>query len=130
MTEREAATLPERPGFLVLVFTAPAIWAAHFVVSYATASIWCARYAGPGGPLDPIRAVIVVYTVVALGAIAFVGWGGYRRHGYGSGTAPHDEDTPEDRHRFLGLATMLLAGLSGVATAFVAMSAMFFDTCR
>jgi hypothetical protein len=58
-----------------------------------------------------------------------VGWSGYRRHRHGTETPPHDADTSGDRHRFLGFATMLLAGLSAIATLFVAMAALYFDHC-
>jgi hypothetical protein len=43
---------------------------------------------------------------------------------------PHDFDTPGDRHRFLGFATVLLAGLSAVATLFAAVVVLYFEDCR
>lgn len=109
----------------------PAIWMAHFLLCYVTASIWCSKVAGSGGPLGTLPAWIAGYTIVALAGIVLVGWDGWRRHSYGEqGEVPHDDDTPEDRHRFLGFATLLLAGLSGVATLYVGLVAAFFETCR
>lgn len=115
---------------LWLLTVAPATWAAHFMLCYLTAAIWCAKLAGPGGSLGGVRNAIGWYTAVALAAIAIVGWAGFRRHRHGTETTTHDLDTPADRHRFLGFATLLLAGLSATATVYVALSAVFFDTCR
>ena len=122
--------LPERARSLALLGGAPAIWALHFLACYSTVSVWCARYAERGGTLDPIAPVIIVATTVALAGIALIGWGGYRRHrSGGASTLPHDFDSREDRHRFLGFSTFLLAGLSAVATLFVAAAALAFDVC-
>lgn len=109
---------------------APVIWATHFLACYGTATIWCAKVVGPGGPLGGARMAIAVYTVAALAGIALVGRAGLRRHRHGLETASHDFDTPGDRHRFLGFATLLLAGLSAVATLYVAMVAVFIHDCR
>jgi hypothetical protein len=80
---------------------------------------------------------------VALVGITIIGWEGFRRHSYSGTSGPstslgaggteattHDLDTPEDRHRFLGFATLLLSGLSAVAVLYAALAAMYFDTCR
>ena len=107
----------------------PAIWAAHFLVSYVVAAVWCAKRGSEAG-LGPPRLVIALLTAVALVAIGITGWRGWLRHGYGSGAVPHDFDTPADRHRFLGFATLLLSGLSAVATLYVALAAAFVETCR
>ena len=37
---------------------------------------------------------------------------------HGNATLPHDDDTPEDRHRFLGFAALLLSALSAVAVIY------------
>ena len=78
------------------------------------------------------------YTAGALVGIAFVGWEGLRRHRHpstalgagGTEATTHDLDSPEDRHRFLGFATLLLSGLSAVAVVYAAVAATFFETCR
>lgn len=118
----------ERQESLWWIASAPSIWALHFLLSYATVSVWCGKLAAGGG-LDGARAAIGWYTLVAMAGIGAVGWVGLRRHRYGWAEPPHDFDTPEDRHRFLGFATLLLAGLSAVATLFVALAAVYFDTC-
>ena len=132
-----ASTTPDRDS-LWLLTVAPTVWAAHLLLSYVTAAIWCAKFAGPTGSLNGIPQAVAWYTAVALVAIAIVGWEGWRRHRYpstapgadGTETTTHDLDTREDRHRFLGFATLLLAGLSAVGVLYATMASTFFDTCR
>ncbi len=125
-------THPERDESLWALTVAPTIWAVHFLLSYTSAAVWCAKVGQASASIDGIRVVIAVYTAVALTGIAVAGVIGYRRHGYGHGleTTGHDFDTPEGRHRFLGFAVLLLAGLSAVATIFTALPAVFIQTCR
>jgi hypothetical protein len=125
--------IPPRPldkGSLWLLTIAPAIWATHLLLSYITGSIWCAKFAGPTGALRNVRTAIAWYTAVALVGIIVVGIEGFRRHRYGTEATTHDLDSPEDRHRFLGFATLLLAGLSAIAVLYATMAAAFFETCR
>ena len=129
MSNTPISSLPERPFYLIVLAMGPTIWAMHFFATYITASMWCAPGLGASGSLDGAHLVIAAFTVIALTGIGIVAVSGYRRQGYGGETAPHDDDSPEDRHRFLGLATMLLAGLSAVATSYVAISTYFFSTC-
>jgi hypothetical protein len=135
MNTSSEQTLPERTFYLVMLPMGPAIWAAHFFTTYILVSLWCAPAMGGGvptastGSLAGAHTIVFALTVAALIGIGLVGWSGYRRQAHGGETAPHDDDTPEDRHRFLGLATMLLAGLSAVATFWVALSTAYFSTC-
>ena len=125
------ASPSETRATLWLIVAPPTLWAGHFLLCYVTAAIWCARVAGRAGPLASARTAIGVYTVLALGGIAFFGWVGLRRHRLQPlEPAPHDEDTADDRHRFAGLATLMLATLSAVATIFVALAAVFIGSCR
>ena len=119
----------ERRESLVFMTASPAIWAAHFMACYGTAAVWCAKQATALAPLGAVRAAIVVYTVLALGGIGVVGWVGYRAHAVAA-PAPHDADLPEDRHAFMGLATLLLSGLSALAVVYAALVAVFFETCQ
>lgn len=121
--------LTEEKESLWILTSSPTIWAAHFLLSYITAAIWCAKVAGRDGSLAEVRAAIVVYTVLALIGIGITGWIGLRMHRFGTATVPHDFDTPEDRHRFLGFATLLLSALSAVATLYVALAAVFVRNC-
>lgn len=122
--------LHEKNESLWILTVSPTLWAAHFLLSYLTAAVWCAKVAGRDGSLGTVRVAIAVYTVLALLGIGITGWIGYRRHSFGEGETPHDYDTPEDRHRFLGFATLLLSALSAVATLYVALAAVFLGTCR
>lgn len=122
--------LPEEHETLWWLTAAPVIWAIHLLLSYATAAVWCGKFVGAGGSLYGVRLAIAVYTVVALTGIAIVGRHGLRRHRHGAETAPHDLDSAEDRHRFLGFATLLLSGLSAVATIYAALVPVFIGSCH
>jgi hypothetical protein len=115
---------------LWLLTASPTIWSLHFLACYVTAAVWCAKFAGSEQSLNGVRTAILVYTVLALIGIGIIGMTGLRRHRFGNSTTPHDFDTPEDRHRFLGFATLLLSALSAVATLFVALVALFIKTCH
>ena len=131
------STTPDRDS-LWLLTVAPIVWAGHLLLCYVTAAIWCAKFAGPAGSLNGIPRAVAWYTAVALVAIAIVGRAGWRRHRYPLAapgvsqmeTTTHDLDSREDRHRFLGFATLLLSGLSAVGVLYAAMAATFFDTCQ
>ena len=117
------------------LIVAPGIWAAHLLVSYVTAAVWCAKFAGADGALNGIPAAIAWYTAASLVGILLVGWHGLRRREHsstspGTGPSTDDRDSPEDRRRFLGFATLLLSGLSAVAVLYVAFAATQFTTCR
>lgn len=122
--------LPERKESLWMLAASPLIWSAHFLFCYISAAIWCAKFASRFSSLEPVRWAIAGYTLVALIGIAINGWAGFRHHRIGGEPLPHDLDSPGDRHRFLGFATLLLAGLSAVATVFSALVALIFEDCR
>ena len=124
-----AAALPEHRETLWLLTFAPGIWALHFVLSYATVAIWCAKAAGRDGALGDARVAVGIYTALACAGIAATAWRGWRQASWGSATVPHDFDTDADRHRFIGFATVLLAGLSLVATLFVGAGALIIRSC-
>ena len=119
----------EKKQSLWLLTASPVMWAAHLLLSYITASIWCAKVSNPHTSFGTVRAAIIVYSILALAGIGMIGWIGYRRHSYGSASLPHDDDTPEDRHRFLGFSTLLLSALSGVAVIYAALVVIFFKSC-
>jgi hypothetical protein len=115
---------------LWLLTAAPTIWSGHFLACYLTAAIWCAKFSSSDSSLGNVRVAIGIYTVLALIGIGITGLAGYRRHNFGNTTVPHDFDTPADRHRFLGFATVLLSALSAIATVFVALAAVFIENCH
>ncbi|HEX2163706.1 MAG TPA: hypothetical protein VHM02_07140 [Thermoanaerobaculia bacterium] len=128
---------PERPFHLWLLAIGPGLWAAHFLACYLTAAIWCAK-AAPGAAggawtaaaLGPVRWAVAAYTAAALAGIGGVLWHGWRRLAPGAGEGPHEADTAVDRERFLAFATLLLSGLSAVATVYTALAAVFIGDCR
>jgi hypothetical protein len=122
--------LPEDKESLWLLTVSPTIWAAHFLLCYLTAAIWCAKFAGAESSLNGVRVAIAIYTAGALAGIIANGWVGWKRHSHALEATQHDFDSREGRHRFLGFATLLLSALSAIATIFVAMVALFFEDCR
>ena len=122
--------VPERRQSFLVLAAGPLVWGAHFTLSYVTAAVWCAKQPSALVPLTPVRGAIALYTVVALLAIGVSGVIGYRAHRLPGGEAPHDDDTPEDRHRFIGFATLLLAGLSALAVVYAALVAVLVETCQ
>jgi hypothetical protein len=114
---------------LWLLAASPAIWAAHFMLCYVTAALWCGMVAGPTGTIEPASIAIALYTLVALAGIGAIGIAGFRRHRSGS-TPPHDADSAEDRHRFIGFSTFLLSGLSAIAVCYAALTIAFIDGCQ
>ena len=122
--------LPERRERLWLVAASPVIWSAHFLLSYITASVWCAKAAAEDVSLSPIRVTITIYTVVALIGIGWTGWRGYSRHVFGTTTSAHDFDSPAGRHGFLGFAVAILSMLSAIATIYGTFPILFIGSCR
>lgn len=120
----------EKRESLWLLTVSPTIWALHFLLCYVTAAIWCAKAVTRSAALDGVRTAVAVYTAVALVGILVTAWRGYLRHEHGTAAVPHDFDTPADRHRFIGFATLLLSGLSAVAVVYVAFAAVVMETCR
>lgn len=112
------------------LFAGPTVWAFHFLFSYVTAAVYCAKAGGGAVELMPARLWVAGYTVVALlillGLFAYA----WRQWRFGDFEPPHDSDTPADRRRFLGYSTLLLCGLSFVAVIYGAMPALLTETCR
>ena len=122
---------PESRESIWLLIISPTIWSVHFLATYLTAAIWCAKLGDTGASFRNVRIAIGVYTLLALLGITCVAWLGYRRHAARpvSLDVPHHADTEHDRHGFLGFATLLLSALSAVATVFVALVAVFVESC-
>ena len=121
---------PEAEESLWRLAVSPTLWALHFLLSYACVAVWCGKLADPGGSLEPARRAVLFLSVLALAGIGVNGWGGVRRWRAGSPPLSRGFDTDEDRHRFLGHATVLLSALSAVATAYVTGAVLYFQDCR
>lgn len=107
----------------------PTVWAVHFVACYVWAAVACAKMPVDDGTYLTARIGIGVLTVLAVAAILYAGWRAYAEWGFGEYDPPHADDSEADRRRFLGYATLLLAGLSIVAVVFVGMPAAFITEC-
>ncbi|RWN54995.1 MAG: hypothetical protein E5Y65_13235 [Mesorhizobium sp.] len=121
--------VPKQIETLWTLFTAPVVWAAHFLVCYIGAAIYCAKPELVGLSFSAVRAGIAAATVIALSLIALSAWLAWRQWGFGTDDPPHDDPTRRDRTLFQGFATLLLSGLSFIAVIFTAMPALFLTEC-
>lgn len=121
--------VPKEIESLWTLFTGPVVWAAHFLVCYVGAAIYCAKPELLGVDFTAVRMGIAAATLLALGLIALSAWLAWRQWGFGSDDPPHDDPTRRDRLLFQGFATLLLSGLSFVAVIFVALPALFVTEC-
>lgn len=121
--------LPRQVETLWTLFTAPVVWALHFLACYIGAAIFCEKPGLLGNDFDNLRIAIGVVTVLSLGMIALSTVLAWRQWGFGAGDPPHDDPTRQDRLLFQGYATLLLSGLSFIAVVFTALPALFITEC-
>lgn len=114
---------------LWLLGLSPLVWAMHFLFSYVLAAIWCAKVVERTGELGSVRTMIFAATAVSLLIVGFEIFIGWKKNRRGQQSPPHDESTPGDRERFLGLARFLISCLSFIAIAYTAYVAWFFRSC-
>ncbi len=109
----------------------PSVWAAHFLISYIAAAIYCAKGgAGPEGILT-FRIAVGVAGLVALGALAWIGRQAWRQWNRGESREDiHDGAVAEDRHQFLGHAALLLVVVSTVGVLYSSLPILVLDGCR
>jgi hypothetical protein len=104
------------------------VWAGHFLLTYCTAAIYCAKVAHRDDSLGPALVAIAAFSVLALGAVAALWVRGFRLHR--APTPVDDDDAPSERRRFVGFATMLLSGLSAVSIVYVTLTIVIVRSCR
>ncbi|MGE0005008.1 MAG: hypothetical protein AB7S92_05405 [Parvibaculaceae bacterium] len=121
--------LPKEIESLWTLFTAPAVWAVHFLICYVGAAVYCAKQGSIAASFDALRLAIASVTFVALALIALSAWLAWRQWGFGASDPPHDDPSRHDRVLFQGFATLLLSGLSFIAVIYVALPAMFVTEC-
>jgi heme/copper-type cytochrome/quinol oxidase subunit 2 len=121
--------IEERWWSLWRMIGTPVVWSLHFLFCYVYAAVRCAK-SGRFQPLDDIRLAIAIATILALMVVAVSGYSAWRHTRIEGDPPPHDESTLEDRHRFLAMAELLLAGLSFVAILYTAIPAFIFVDCR
>ena len=121
--------LPRQIESMWTLFTAPVVWAAHFLICYVGAAIFCEKPHLLGGDFNNLRIAIAALTVMALAMIVVSALLAWRQWGFGTGDPPHDDPTRRDRLLFQGYATLLLSGLSFVAVIYTALPALFITDC-
>lgn len=121
--------IPRQVETLWTLFTAPVVWAVHFLFCYVGAAIYCAKQGEVEFSFGALRTSIAVATLIALSLIAASAWLAWRQWGFGTRDPPHDDPTRHDRTLFQGFATLLLSGLSFVAVVMVALPALFVTEC-
>jgi hypothetical protein len=121
--------LPREVESLWTLFTAPVVWALHFLACYVGAAIYCEKPGFLGLGFDDLRMAIATITVLALAVIVLAAVRAWRQWGFGAGDPPHDDPTRRDRLFFQGYATLLLSGLSFIAVIFTALPALFITEC-
>lgn len=114
-------------GSLWIMIAAPSIWAAHFLISYWVAAIWCAKI---GGSLLDVRWIIAALGLASIALIGLLALIAVRRYG---GTLIIFEEITEDsrpaRERFMGHVSLLLCILSAVAVGFTVIPGLVMQTC-
>lgn len=121
--------LPREVESLWTLFTAPTVWALHFLACYIGAAVYCAKRELFGFGFEAVRLGIAGITLVSLALILLSAVLAWRQWGFGSADPPHDDPTRHDRLLFQGFATLLLSGLSFAGVVFVAMPALFITEC-
>lgn len=134
MAEHRPAPDEERREFreeresLWRIILAPVAWAMHFVICYAAAAVVCAK---APGLVDSLRLGIGALTLLALGLIGWLGRRAWRQWDVlNTGDYRNPLGEAEDRHQFLGHAAVLLALISAIGVTYVALPAIFLETCR
>ena len=122
--------LPREVESLWTLFTAPTVWAGHFLACYVGAAVYCAKQPYLDLGFDVLRLGIAAVTAVALGLILLSAGLAWRQWGFGAHDPPHDDPTGHDRRLFQGFATLLLSGLSFVAVIYVALPTLFILECQ
>ena len=122
--------LPKEIESLWTLFTAPTIWALHFLACYVTAAVYCAKAGAAPFSFEAMRLGLGAITLAALAGIVLSAVLAWRQWGFGSDDPPHDDPSRRDRLLFQGFATLLLSGLSFVAVVFVALPLVFIEACQ
>lgn len=111
------------------LYLSPLIWAFHFLAVYIFAAVFCAEN-GSLASAGEIRLFTFVVTAVALSIVLWQFIKGLQGHLTGSQSPPHDQGTVGDRHRFLGLAQLLVSGLTLLAITYTAYAVFLFRSCE
>ena len=104
--DEEQEEFAEEQASLAKITLGPLIWAGHFVICYGLVAVTCAK----GWDIGAVRTGLVVFSVAALAAVLWVGWGSLRQWDVReTGDFVNRRGRAEDRHHFLGHAAFLLS---------------------
>ena len=122
---------PEEADSLWLLGYACSIWALHFAACYAAAAIVCAKLFDDAEAIWLLRVGIGLATLLAMIGISYVGWKSWVQWDFlDDFDYEHDLAAEEDRHELLGHASFLLSVVALVAVLYVALPAVFLDSCQ
>ncbi len=129
--EQEAARETGEGTDLWRVILAPSIWAAHFLVCYVAAAVYCEK-AGRPAELWPVQLIVGAVTLAAMGGIALIFRSLWKVRGLSTVNDNYNfaGNDPEERHRFLSHVSLMLCVLSMVAILYVAIPAFLLGSCR
>jgi uncharacterized membrane protein len=113
------------------VIAAPIIWALHFLFCYVFVAIYCEKF-GRASDLTTAKYWIVAATLIALAGIAWLTMGIWRvrARSVTDNDFEFEHNSPEERHRFLSHAALMLSVLSAIAVLYVVIPALYLSTCR
>lgn len=129
--DEESREFSEEAESIWRITFGPLVWAGHFIISYAAASVICVKFPDLPHGVAGLRIGLGVLTLVALGLIARIGWNAW--HSWCFFKTVIVEDTlgdAEDRHRFLNHAAFLLAVVSFIGVFYAWLPAVFIGSCR
>ena len=128
---QEQREFSEETSSLFRITLGPTVWALHFLISYVSAAVFCAKWGEQGESILGFRIGVIALTVLALCLIAGLGWRSWRQWDY---FADRDYENKygedEDRHQFLGHAAFLLTIISFVGVIYTVLPVLFIATCR
>jgi hypothetical protein len=122
--------IPKEIESLWTLFTAPVVWALHFLACYGAFSVYCAKAGAVSFSFDTLKLALAAITVLALMLIVLSAWLAWRQWGFGVEDPPHDAPTRDSRLLFQGFATLLLSALGFLAVVYGAMPLIFIAGCQ
>jgi len=127
--DQEVQEFAEESDSLWRIIVSPVIWVFHFLACYIATAIICAQ-ASTGDPIMTLRGFIAIVSVISLAGILYIGWRSWKQWGfYDDGVKVQNLPTPEHRHEFLAHASFLLSIVSFIGVFYVAIPAIFLDSC-
>ncbi len=128
--DQEEREFGEEIDSLWRIVFSPLVWVFHFLACYIVTAIICAKIPA-GDTITGLRWFILGITLTSLVGIAAIGWRSWKQWGFvDDGVKVQDLPTEEHRHEFLAHASFLLSIVSFIGVCYVAVPAVFLDSCR